>query len=106
MKRVERHIVIGDPALEALAHKTKNLYNYANYQVHQNFFATSELLNEYELTTLLAKENQVDYRDLPAQTAQQTIKLLFKNWKSFFTPFWDQFHQGNRLWFPVKQRRG
>ncbi len=43
------------------------------------------MLNEYELTTKLAKEKQIDYILMPsAQSAQQTIKLLFKNWKSFF----------------------
>ena len=43
------------------------------------------MLSEYTLTTRLAKENQIDYHSMPtAQSAQQTIKLLFKNWKSFF----------------------
>ena len=84
MRRVERHIVVSNLAIEDIAHKAKNLYNYANYQIRQEFIKNSKLLNEYELTTLFAKENQVDYRGLPAQTAQQTIKLLFKNWKSFF----------------------
>ena len=33
---------------------------------------------------LLAKENQDDYRALSAQTAQQIIQLLYRNWKSYF----------------------
>ena len=28
--------------------------------------------------------SQADYRSLPAQTSQQVIKLLYKNWKSFY----------------------
>lgn len=42
------------------------------------------MLSEYEVTTRLAKEKQADYIVLPSQTSQQIIKLLFKNWKSFF----------------------
>jgi putative transposase len=85
LSRVERHIIIKSEILEDLTHKSKNLYNYANYLIRQYFFETGKLLKEFELTTQLAKENQVDYRDMPsAQSAQQTIKLLFKNWKSFF----------------------
>ena len=36
------------------------------------------------MTKLLAKENQADYRSLPAQTSQQVIKLLYRNYKAFF----------------------
>jgi putative transposase len=71
--------------LEELTHLSKNLYNYANYQIRQHFFDTGKMLGEFDLTLKLARENQVDYRAMPtAQSAQQTIKLLFKNWKSFF----------------------
>ena len=85
LSRVERHIIVKSEILEDLTHKSKNLYNYANYLIRQYFFETGKLLKEFELTTQLAKDNQLDYRDMPsAQSAQQTIKLLFKNWKSFF----------------------
>jgi putative transposase len=85
LSRVERHIIIKSEILEELTHKSKNLYNYANYLIRKYFFETGKLLKEFELTTQLAKDNQIDYRDMPsAQSAQQTIKLLFKNWKSFF----------------------
>jgi len=85
LQRVERHIITHSTIFEELTHLSKNLYNYANYLMRQHFFETSEMLNEYELTTLLAKEKQIDYISMPsAQSAQQTIKLLFKNWKSFF----------------------
>ena len=38
----------------------------------------------FELSSILTKENQDDYRALPAQTSQQVIKLVYKNWKSYF----------------------
>ena len=87
-RRVERHIVTKTDknyeAIKEICHKSKNLYNYANYILRKSFFETNKLPNEYDLVKILTNENQNDYRALPAQTAQQTIKLLFKNWKSFF----------------------
>ena len=88
LRRVERHIITKTDknyeAIKEICHKSKNLYNYANYILRKSFFETRKLPEEYELTKLLANSDQNDYRALPAQTAQQTIKLLFKNWKSFF----------------------
>ena len=85
LQRVERHIITYSQIFEELTRLSKNLYNYANYLIRQYFFETGKMLNEYELTTKLAKEKQIDYILMPsAQSAQQTIKLLFKNWKSFF----------------------
>ena len=83
MDRVERH-QNQDKELKNLCHLSKNLYNYANYCLRQSFIKTGKLPREFDLTTKLARRNQVDYRALPAQTSQQIIKLLYKNWKSFF----------------------
>ena len=84
MNRVERHIVKNSQEIDNLCYLSKNLYNYATYCMRQYFIHTGTMLSEYELTGKLAKRDQVDYRALPAQTSQQIIKLLFKNWKSFF----------------------
>ena len=84
MNRIERHIVINDKNLDNLCFLSKNLYNYCNFLIRQEFINNNKLLSEYELTTQLAEEKQTDYIALPAQTSQQVIKLLFKNWKSFF----------------------
>ena len=88
LRRVERHIITKTDknyeSIKEICHKSKNLYNYANYILRKSFFETNKLPNEYDLVKILTNENQSDYRALPAQTAQQTIKLLFKNWKSFF----------------------
>lgn len=84
MQRVERHIRINDKQLDDLCFKSKNLYNYCNYLIRQEFIETHKMLSEYKLTGQLSKEKQFDYKLLPAQTAQQVIKVLFKNWKSFF----------------------
>lgn len=84
MQRVERHIIIGNKFLDRLCFLSKNLYNYANYMIRQEFTKSGKLLSEYGLTALLAKEKQMDYTSLPAKTSQQVVALLFKNWKSFF----------------------
>ena len=82
--RVERHIIKNpSQAILTICHKTKNLYNYVNYIIRQKFFAREEIPSDIELINQLTEENQVDYRALPAQTAQQVIRLLCKNWKSF-----------------------
>lgn len=104
MQRVERHIFKKDANLDNLCFLSKNLYNSCNYVLRQCYLnklkniqeykeliesfeykgKTYYTINEYKLTTCLAKINQPDYRNLPAQTAQQIIKKLYKNWKSFF----------------------
>lgn len=84
MNRIERHIVIGDRNLDNLCFLSKNLYNYCNFLIRQEFINNHKLLSEYELTSKLAREKQIDYIALPAQTNQQVVKLLFKNWESFF----------------------
>ena len=61
---------------------TKNLYNYANYIIRQEFIKNNRWVRYGELNKML-KEHET-YRSLPAQTAQQTLRLLDRNWKSFF----------------------
>lgn len=84
MQRVERHIIINNKQLDNLTFLSKNLYNYVNYMIRQHFIKTGLMLGEYDITTQLTKENQVDFRALPNNTSQQIIRLLFKNWNSFF----------------------
>ena len=88
LQRVERHIIKPSnknfAIFKELSHNSKNLYNYCNFILRQSFFETKVLPREYELTTKLAKDNQIDYRSLPTQTAQQILRFLYKNWKSFF----------------------
>lgn len=95
MNRVERHIVVKSKVLDDLALKSKNLYNKANYQIRQRFINSSKLMNQglldcaewlryNELDKLCKIDKWSEYEALPAQTAQQILKLLDKNWVSFF----------------------
>jgi len=82
---VERHIVKEHFELEHLCSLSKCLYNYCLYQFRQAFCKGEEFLTEFELSKKLSSENQFDYRNLPAQTSQQVLKLLYKNIKSYFS---------------------
>jgi len=84
MQLVERHIRINDKAIEALCVKAKNLYNQSLYYLRQATFGKIQHFTEYELSSLFAEFNQEDYRALPAQTSQQVIKQVFKNYKSWY----------------------
>ena len=88
VERVERHIVtksdVNYKAIDDICFKSKNLYNYANYALRQSFIHTGKLPNEFDLgKKLRERENEVYYAMFGA-TNQQCIRLLYKNWKSFF----------------------
>ncbi|NEU04543.1 RNA-guided endonuclease TnpB family protein [Clostridium senegalense] len=148
ISRVEKHIIKPSHELynylDEYCFMSKNLYNYANYQIRQIFIITSKLakdekVNQEQLDYLkdinvkvdkfnelrktnfekarakAPKENKefkkklktikyfdkdnkypcydfieflvkdgIDYKSLMAQVSQQTLKLLDKNWISFF----------------------
>lgn len=67
---------------------SKNLYNQANYIVRQEFIRNRKYLNYYDINEIMREvkdlNNEINYRKLKAQTAQQVLRLLDKNWKSFF----------------------
>ncbi|MED4269400.1 transposase [Geobacillus stearothermophilus] len=84
--RVEQHQIKQTHSLwkmcDDLCFKSKNLYNYANYIVRQEFINNNEWIRYNSLDKML-KHEQV-YKELPAQTSQQILRLLDQNWKSFF----------------------
>ncbi|WXG42390.1 MAG: transposase [Candidatus Freyarchaeum deiterrae] len=73
---------INNKNLSRLCHYSKNLYNQANYIVRQNLLQTGKWTRYEELAGAL--KNAENYKALPAQTAQQTLKTLDRSWKSFF----------------------
>jgi len=68
--------------LSYLCHLSKNLYNVANYYVRQEFFYLGDWLRYYDLWYML--RDKKEYQELPSQTSQQILRLVDKNWKSFF----------------------
>jgi IS605 OrfB family transposase len=69
------------PTLQLLCYQTKNLYNRAMFLFKQHYTNTKKWLSYQQLDRILKLEQC--YRILPAQTAQQTLKLLVRNWRNF-----------------------
>jgi len=87
---VERHIIKYNndyyKMLDKFCYNSKNLYNHANYNVRKRFVEEKLWLKYNEMDKLFKQEGRdFDYRNMPsAQSAQQNLRLLEKNWKSFF----------------------
>ena len=80
--------------IDDLSFAVKNLYNAANYIVRQEFIKTSKekdqgardvahYINFYELDPMMQSLNE--YRVVGSKIAQQTLRMLDRNWKSFFS---------------------
>lgn len=89
--RVEKHRITKEHShfemLDGFCFKSKNLYNFANYHIRQSFMGgDNKYISYYDMDKLLKQEGfDFDYRNMPsAQSAQQCLRLLDKNWKSFF----------------------
>ena len=86
VSRVEQHTITkGNSAwkfVDEYCFKAKNLYNYANYIIRQEFINNKRWIQYNELFKLC--KNGDDYKNLTSNVGQQTLRLLDKNWKSFF----------------------
>lgn len=89
IKRISRFYDIVDD----LCWKSKNVYNYGNYIVRQEFIRTykekknglrdnANWIGYYELCNICKGSNP--YKELGSNVGQATLKSLDKNWKSFF----------------------
>lgn len=81
---VDRMRIKGDnlKIVKELTHNSKNLYNATLYATRQHFFNTSKFLT-YNQAYHVMKDGS-DYKSLPAQAAQQTMRVVERNFKSFF----------------------
>lgn len=84
MYLVERHIIKNNRELDELCFKSKNLYNKALYLVRQHYFKTKGYLNFFAVNKLMVDSKDKDYYALPTKVSNQTLRLLDKNFKSFF----------------------
>jgi len=88
--RVEKHVLKQNNVFYSLidnfCFKAKNLYNHANYIVRQAFCSENNWVRYRDLDLILKNDIEYpDYREMPtAQSAQQILRLLDKNWSSFF----------------------
>lgn len=84
MNRVERHKMPSSNNLLNLAFKSKNLYNCATFIMRQNFIRNKKIISYTQMDKILKRDYEDVYRALPAQTTQQILRLIEKDWKSFF----------------------
>ena len=95
LTRVERHLIRPSspwfPMIGEFCHLAKNLYNHGNYLVRNRFLKNGQWMRYDELDRVLKADlDYPDYRAMPtAQAAQQILRLLDKNWKSFFAAIKD-----------------
>lgn len=91
MQRSERHIISKTHPMwnicDKYCFKSKNLYNYANYQLRQHFIATSKIIKYNDFTKML--KHTEPFKDLGSNSSQHTLKMLEKSWKSFFSSIKD-----------------
>jgi putative transposase len=86
MQLVEQHVMKRtDSRYQAIDHAafaSKNLYNAANYVIRQAFIHEGVYLC-YEEMHARMKSHEA-YQALPRKVSQQVLRLLHKNWVSFF----------------------
>lgn len=90
IQQVEKHVIKKSHPYYSMfceyTHLAKNLYNHANYLVRNEFVETRKWLRYQGLVKILKEDLEFpDYRNMPAtQSAQQVLRLLETDWKSFF----------------------
>jgi putative transposase len=62
---------------------SKNLYNSTLFNIRKHYFESKKYLNLKDSYHLI--KNSTDYKNLPAKISNQVIKLVDKNFKSFFS---------------------
>ena len=84
MYLTERHIIKNNKELDILCFNSKNLYNKALYLVRQHYFETKSYLDYFKLRKLMVTSKDEDYYSLPCKVSNETLRLLDRNFKSFF----------------------
>lgn len=92
-QRVEKHYIKKNNKrsiyniVDTYCYYSKNVYNEANYIIRQNYIKSNKYINKYELQ----KEMQPMkcYKECGSQASQETIKLVDRAWKSYFSAIKD-----------------
>ena len=111
MQLVEKHIIsknhIHYNECDSICLKSKNLYNYANYLIRNEFINTTKekdlgnrqyanYLNYFAINRILVDNKQYDMYELPLKVSNQTLMILDKNWKAFFKSIKDYSKNPNK----------
>src|SRR5215472_8082168 len=86
MQLVEQHVIDRRDrrfvSIDAAAFASKNLYNAALYEVRQAYIFEHRYLDYYAVYARM--KGHEAYKALPAKVAQQVLRLLDENWRSYF----------------------
>ncbi|MBU0491850.1 MAG: transposase, partial [Chloroflexi bacterium] len=86
MQLVEQHVIKKTHShwfeVDRAAFAAKNLYNRANYEVRQRFFADGKILSYNKLYHMF--KDTPEYQTLPRKVSQQVLRLLAQNWQAFW----------------------
>jgi putative transposase len=86
MQLVEKHMITKTDAryafIDRAAFASKNLYNAALYEIRQHYIFLGKYLNYNQMDKIMQKHET--YRSLPRKVSQQVLKILDKNWASYF----------------------
>ena len=87
--------------LDELCFLSKNLYNVALYHIRQYYKETNKYLSYNKLTKILSDSNNIDYRAIPyAQSAQQVLRQVDKQYKAFYASIKSKKMQGKKVRLP------
>jgi putative transposase len=86
---VERHVIKRADhrcqAIDRAAFASKNLYNAATYELRQAYIFQGVYLSYPEMHQRMKDHEAYEaHKALPAKVAQQVLRLLDKNWQSYF----------------------
>lgn len=91
VQRAERIIIKKDhpkfQLIDEMCFNSKNLYNEANYAIRQEFIENGNYLNYYDMNKEF--KTHENYKLCMSQPANCTLRLLHKNWKSYFAAIKD-----------------
>ena len=83
--RVEKHVINKNHTMysicDELCFQAKNVYNYANYVMRQEFINIGKIIKYNDLTFQLKHSDP--FKELGSNSSQHVLKMLCKSWKSF-----------------------
>lgn len=96
--RVEKHVIDKNhkmyPIVDEYCFKSKNLYNFSNYVIRQEFIKNNNYIAYNEMAKLMKHEEP--FKNIGSNSGQHTLKLLHQNWKSFFVSIKDWSKNKNK----------
>ena len=91
VQRCEQHIIKLNTDfgrfIDDYCFKSKNLYNYANYIIRQEFIANNNWIRYNKLFEMV--KDSEPYKEIGSNTGQATLRMLDKAWKAFFVSIKD-----------------